>query len=159
MLVPAEGFDDRRRLDDPQRPVEVRFLGWANRDVDAVACLPQQKMMLSGNILVSPIPYGFRSYPTDGEGTLAAVKAFDFKMLVPGHGMAMKDATYLDRLSALIARTRTKVAPMVAQGLLLDDVQKQIDLSEQVPLFARGDAFRMGVFDQYCWQPFVAGVF
>lgn len=37
MLVPAEGFDDRRRLDDPQRPVEVRFLGWANRDVDAVA--------------------------------------------------------------------------------------------------------------------------
>lgn len=159
MLMPAEGFDDRLLIDDPQRPVELRFLGRANTDGDTVAWLPKQKMLLSGDIVVSPIPYGFGSYPKDWENTLAALKAFDFKMLVPGHGVVMKDTTYLDRLSALIAETRAKVAPLVAQGLLLDDVQKQIDLSAQAQLFSGGDAFRARIFDQYWRQPFVASVF
>lgn len=159
MLVPAEGFDDRLLIDDPQRPVELRFLGRANTDGDAIAWLPRQKIVMSGDIVVSPIPYGFGSYPNDWEATLAALKAFDFKMLVPGHGMVMKDATYLDRLSTLIAETRAKVAPMVSRGLSLDDVQKQIDLSAQAQMFSGGDAFRSRIFDQYWRQPFVASVF
>lgn len=159
MLVPTEGFDDRLLVDDPQRPVELHFLGRANTDGDAVAWLPRQKILLSGDIVVAPIPYGFGSYPRDWQATLAVLKAFDFKMLVPGHGTVMKDADYLDRLSSLIAETRAKVAAMVAQGLSLDDVQKQIDLSEQALMFSGGDAFRARIFDQYWRQPFVASVF
>lgn len=159
MLVPAEGFDDTLLIDDPQRPVELRFLGRANTDGDAVVWLPKQKIVMSGDIVVSPIPYGFGSYPKDWEVTLATLKAFDFKMLVPGHGMVMKDPAYLDRLSSLISETRAKVAPMVAQGLSLDDVQKQIDLSAQAQMFSSGDAFRARIFDQYWRQPFVASAY
>lgn len=159
MLVPEEGFDDRLLLDDPERPVELRFLGRANTDGDAVAWLPQQRFLLTGDIVVLPIPFGFGSYPQDWVMTLAALKGFDFKMLVPGHGMPLQDRVALDRLSALISDVRAKVAPLAAAGLSLDDVQKKVDLSAHVQVYSGGDPWRAQLFEQYWRQPIIASAY
>lgn len=155
LLVPEEGFQDRLRLDDPLRPVELRFLGRANTDGDAVAWLPRQRIIVSGDIVVSPIPFAYGAWPGEWLEAIAKLKAFDFKILVPGHGDAMRDARYLDRLSALIAEGQTKVATLVKQDLSLDDVQKQVDLTQQAAIFSDGDPWRARLFDQYWRQPFI----
>ncbi|MFV3128635.1 MBL fold metallo-hydrolase [Niveispirillum sp. KHB5.9] len=159
LLVPEEGFDERLLLDDPDRPVELRFLGQANTDGDAVAWLPKQHILLTGDILVAPIPYGYGGYPREWETTLQRLKSFDFKAMVPGHGPVMRDSTYIDRLSALIAEVRARVAPLVAAGLSLDDVQKQVELSAQAQMFSGGDPWRSSLFDQYWRQPIIASAF
>lgn len=159
MLVPEEGFDDRLLLDDPARPVELRFVGRANTDGDAVAWLPRQRMLLTGDILVLPIPFGFGSHPGEWLSTLTTLKSFDFKMLVPGHGMPLEDGAPLDRLATLIAEVRLKVAPLAAAGLSLDDVQKRVDLSAQAQIYSGGDPWRVRLFDQYWRQPIIASAF
>lgn len=158
-LIPEEGFSDRMLLDDPERPVELRFLGRANTDGDAVAWLPQQRILLTGDIAVSPIPYGFGSYPAEWRDTITALKGFDFKLLVPGHGRPMNDSTYLDRLSRLLDLVSTQVTPLASRGQSLQQVMRAVDLSASRAQFSGGDPWRAQLFDQYWRQPIIASAF
>lgn len=85
-LAPVELASDRLLIDDPVAPVEVLFLGRANTDGDAVVWLPRQRVIATGDIVVSPIPYGFGSFPADWIGVLNRLKGYDVVMLIPGHG-------------------------------------------------------------------------
>lgn len=151
----AETFRDRLLLDDPEAPVELMFLGRANTDGDAVAWLPRQRVLVTGDIIVAPMPYGFSSYPADWLATIARLKAFDFALLVPGHGRPMRDAAYLDRLTALIADLRAQIGPLARQGLPLEEVRRRVDFSAQRAIFAGTDRWRGLLFDAYWVEPIV----
>src|SRR5690606_10715786 len=149
-------FDDRLVLDDAQAPVEARYLGRANTDGDAVVWLPNQRVLIAGDIVVTPIPHGFGGYPRAWIETLGKLKTFDFAVLIPGHGRPMRDAAYLDRLTALLAEVRRQVAPLAAEGATLKDAQGRVDLSAQSRAFTAGDPWRELWFDRYWTQPIVA---
>jgi glyoxylase-like metal-dependent hydrolase (beta-lactamase superfamily II) len=150
-LAPVEGVSDRLLIADPVAPVEVLFLGRANTDGDAVVWLPRQRVIATGDIVVSPIPYGFGSFPADWIGVLNRLKGYDFDTLIPGHGRPMKDRKYLDLLIAVLNDVRGQVAPLAAQGKTLEEVQAGVDLSAHVAAFAGTDAWRVRVFDMY-WK-------
>ena len=107
----------------------------ANTDGDAIAWLPRQRILVTGDIVVSPIPFGFFSFPESWISVLQRLKGFDFALLVPGHGEPQRDATYLDRLIGTIADIRAQVAPLARQGLGLDEVRKKVDFSRQSDIF------------------------
>lgn len=155
----AEAFEDRLDLSDAQTPVEVRFLGRANTDGDAVVWLPKQKVLISGDIVVAPFPFGFGSYPADWLRTLDRIKGYDFEILVPGHGQPQRDRAYLDRLSGAVAEVRAKVTPLVAQGASLEDVRKQLDFTGQASSFVGDDPWLRRWFTEYWITPFVASAY
>jgi glyoxylase-like metal-dependent hydrolase (beta-lactamase superfamily II) len=158
-IAPKEGFAERLLIDDPERPVELRFLGRANTDGDAIAWLPRQRIVATGDIVVAPLPYGFGSYPADWIGVLKELKALDFAILLPGHGMAQRDTTYLDRLIALIEDVRAQVGPLAARGVSLAEVQKKVDLSAHRARLLGGDAWKERWFTPYWQQPIVASAY
>ncbi len=158
-IAPKEGFTERLLIDDPERPVELRFLGRANTDGDAVAWLPRQRIVVTGDIVVAPLPYGFGSYPADWIGVLKELKALDFAILLPGHGGAQRDTSYTDGLIALIEDVRAQVAPLAAQGLPLDEVQKKVDLTAHRARLIGGDAWKERWFTPYWQQPIVASAY
>lgn len=153
VVPPTETFDERLLIDDPERPVEFLHLGRANTDGDAVAWLPRQRLVATGDIVVSPIPFGFGSYPADWIDTLGRLKALDFALLVPGHGLPQRDAAYVNRLIGLIAEVRAQVAPLAAQGLELDAVRERVDLGAHKTLFAGDDPWLGRWFDRYWVRP------
>ena len=155
----VEAFDERLDLPDARSPVEVRFLGRANTDGDAIVWLPKQKVLVSGDIVVAPFPFGFGSYPADWLRTLERVRTYDFKVLVPGHGQPQRDRGYLDRLSRAIADVRAKVAPLAAKGVPLDDVRKQLDFADQARTFVGDDPWLRRWFSEYWISPFVASAY
>ena len=155
-LAPKETFTDRLALDDAEVPVEARFLGRANTDGDAVVWLPRQRVLVSGDIVVSPVPYGFGSYPKDWIEVLGRLKAYDFAVMVPGHGKPMREAAYLDRLIALLTEVRRQVAPLAAQGLPQKEIEAKVDLSAQSRGFTGGDPWREKWFFNYWTQPILA---
>jgi glyoxylase-like metal-dependent hydrolase (beta-lactamase superfamily II) len=116
-LATKEGFTDRLVIADPDRPVEAMFLGRANTDGDAIVWLPKQKIVVAGEIVIAPFPYGFESYPADWIATLAKLRAMPWRILIPGHGMPETDRTQLDRISATLRNVRAQVGPMARQGL------------------------------------------
>ena len=158
-LSVAEGFDDLLVLPDAEAPVELRFLGRANTDGDAVAWLPRQRIVVTGDIVVAPLPFGFGSYPTDWIAALGRIRALDFGILVPGHGPPQRDRAYIDRLAAALGEVRAKVAALAGQGLTLDEARTRLDLSAQARGFVGDDPWLSHWFDQYWTRPIAASAY
>jgi len=135
LVPPTETFEHELVINDRDVPVHMMFLGRANTDGDAIAWLPKQKIVASGDIVVSPYPFGFGSYPAEWIQTLGKLKALGFTTLIPGHGHPMTDATYIDRLVAAIRDVQTEVGPLATAGVSLDDVRKKVDFSKSIAMF------------------------
>jgi glyoxylase-like metal-dependent hydrolase (beta-lactamase superfamily II) len=135
IVPPTETFEHELVINDREVPVRMLFLGRANTDGDAVAWLPKQKIVATGDIVVAPYPFGFGSYPADWIATIGKIKALGFKTLVPGHGDPQSDASYLDKLIASIRDLQAQVSPLAKSGIPLDEVRKKVDFSKSIALF------------------------
>lgn len=152
--LPTETFRESLTLDDPDRPVEVRFLGRANTDGDATVWLPRQNIIATGDIIVAPVPYAFGSYPNEWLDVLHRLRAED-ATLIPGHGAPLRDDAYADQLIALIEAGRTQVNALVAEGLSDEAVRERVDLSAARAPFVGDDPWLTRWFDAYWTEPFV----
>ena len=152
VVPPTETFTEGLRIDDPAVPVEVKFLGRANTAGDAVVWLPKQKIVMSGDMVVWPTPYGFFSFPGDWIQTLGKLKALGYKTLIPGHGEPQTDTAYIDQLIGSIEDIRAQVGPLARQGLSLDDVRKKLDFSRYEAVFGTDERKRR-LFKAYWTDP------
>ena len=154
IVLPTETFTSERLIDDPVTPVELLYFGRANTAGDAIVWLPKQKIAMSGDVVVWPIPFGFFSYPAEWIQTLSKLKALRYSILIPGHGEPQSDARYIDQLIALISDVRAQVGPLAKQGLPLDEVRKKVDFSKHADLFATQPRLKPQ-FQQYWVEPMV----
>lgn len=152
LVLPTETFTGELRLDDPVRPVHLRFLGRANTEGDAIAWLPNERIVVTGDIVVSPIPFGFFSFPGDWIEVIARIKALDYRILIPGHGEPQTDTAYIDRLAATLTDLRAQIGPLARQGLSLDEVRQRVDWSAQRDIFGDTPRNRL-LFDAYWLTP------
>lgn len=135
IVPPTETFERRLVLPDSLRPVELLYLGRANTDGDLVAWLPNEKVVATGDIVVSPSPFGFFSFPGDWIETLGKLKAMPFEVLIPGHGDPQRDRTYLDKLIRAFADIRAKVAPLARAGVKQDEIKAKVDWASTIAPF------------------------
>lgn len=144
-------------LDDPQRPVQVFQTGRGNTDGDAVVWVRGARVLITGDLVVAPVPFGFNGYPAEWAQSLALLGAYDFKVLVPGHGAPQRDRAYLDRVSASIATLRTAVGNYARMGGTLEDAQKQV-AALGADAFTGGDAWLKRWYQNYWTEPFAETV-
>ncbi len=135
IVPPTETFERELSIDDSEMPVRLLHLGRANTPGDLLAWLPNQKIVVTGDIVVAPTPFGFFSYPGDWVETIGKIKALGFTTLIPGHGNPQADATYLDKLVTAIEDVRTQVAPLAKANMPLEEVRKKVDFSRGVEIF------------------------
>lgn len=133
------------------REIRVLHLGRGNTPGDLVLWLPKEKVLASGDLVVHPIPYGFGSFPADWIETLGKLAAFDFELLVPGHGDVMRDDAYIRRLQAMLTDVRRQASESVAEGLDLDATRKALDLTPFAEEFAGDDEDRRLKFENW-WR-------
>src|SRR5262249_30530439 len=130
-LTTRESFSDRVSIPDRIAPVTAMFLGAANTDGDAIIWLPEQRVVVVGEVAILPFPYGFESYPSSWVNVLKKLSALKFAVLVPGHGLPQHDRRQIDKISAALKETRAQVNHLVRQGLSLEQIQERVDLSAQ----------------------------
>jgi glyoxylase-like metal-dependent hydrolase (beta-lactamase superfamily II) len=82
-------------VDLGNRRVELKHFGRGNIVGDAFAWLPKEKILITGDLLVRPVPYAFDGYPAEWIGTLEQLARFDAAPVVPGHGALMHDKVFL----------------------------------------------------------------
>jgi glyoxylase-like metal-dependent hydrolase (beta-lactamase superfamily II) len=121
--------------------------------------LPKQRVLVTGEIVILPFPYGFESYPAEWLKTLAKVRAFDFATLIPGHGMPQTDRAQIDKIVAALTHVREQVAPLVAQGLSLEEIQKKVDMSADARAFCGDDPWLRQWFTAFWVQPIVTSAY
>jgi len=158
IVPPTETFERELVIDDPEMPVRMLYLGRANTEGDALAWLPKQQILATGDIVVSPIPFGFGSYSGDWVQTLSKIKALAPRTLIPGHGVPQSGFNYLNKLLAALNDVRGQVIPLAKAGMTLDEVKKKVDFSKSIEAFGTSPRIRANVQSLF-FEPMTGSVF
>jgi glyoxylase-like metal-dependent hydrolase (beta-lactamase superfamily II) len=159
LVLPRRTFTDTLTLPDPVAPIELRFLGRANTDGDIVAWLPTQRILVTGDIVVEPVPFMLGVFPTDLQSTLNKIHRIPFAILIPGHGLPQRDHALLNRLSALVQDAIAQVTPLARAGVPVDSVAGRTNFTRHKPLFAGTDPWLGYWFDSYTVQALIESVY
>jgi cyclase len=160
LIAPTMTFDDKLVLVRGKRRIEVLYLGRAHTAADIVVYLPHEKIVITGDLVVWPIPlYGSTSFPLDYIATLEKLLSLNATTLIPGHGPVMKGDRYPRQMIALLKAIESQVRAAVARGETLDQIRKSVDLSAFKTGFAGDSVLRGMLFDSYVTGPGVNRAF
>jgi glyoxylase-like metal-dependent hydrolase (beta-lactamase superfamily II) len=114
---------------------------------DVAAYLPVQRVLLTGDLLVYPVPFCADSHPSEWIASLEALSRLDAKIIIPGHGEAQLDGSYLQLVLNSFRTIRQQVRDALHRGLTWQETEKAIDLTAIRNQFAHGDANLNASFD------------
>ena len=155
---PNVTFDSELSIDLGGRIVQIKHLGRGNTAGDAVVYLPKEKILITGDLVVHPVPYFFGGYPSEFAKTLRRLDQIGYDLIVPGHGELLRaenGRNYIRLLSELLEAVTARVSmeahrtgggaanlPAVREG-----VQKNIDVKTWRQKFAGGVKDEEDAFD------------
>jgi glyoxylase-like metal-dependent hydrolase (beta-lactamase superfamily II) len=130
-------------IEDGNETVQIKYLGPVHTIGDIEVYLPKEKILVTGDVIATPIPYFFGGgYPYQGLQVLKAIDKMDISTLVPGHGGILKDKAYLNQEINLIEYVITHVRDEVYKeglfGIKIENVEKAIDLTDFRKQFTKG---------------------
>lgn len=152
LQLPSLTFDSELTVDLGNRVVEIRHTGIGDTRGDAWAYLPKEQILVTGDVLVAPVPYFFAGYPADLARTLHRLLELDVKAVVPGHGDVMHDKTYmravLEMVETIVGQVNAAVVRIGSLSARLEDVRPQIDVADYRRRFAGDDPHNQEYFDE-----------
>jgi len=158
--APNLTFEEALTLDLGGRVVQIRYLGRGNTAGDAVVYLPQERIVVAGDLIVHPVPYLGSGYPFDMVETLQKIAWMDVATIVPGHGSVLEgdyaDA-YLNQLIAFLQEITTEVSRQVHRigggprnlEAVREAVLATVDIDAWRQKFVRGNTDNLGYFDDF----------
>ena len=144
--APDITFDRDLEVHLGKRAVRVLHLGRGNTGGDAMVYVPDAKVIATGDVVVSPVPYAYDGYGTEWIAVLKQIEAMDAAIIVPGHGPVMNDRKYLDRVIAMLESIDSQVRAAYKPGAKIDDIRPKVDLAKFRADFAGTDPHRNFVF-------------
>jgi glyoxylase-like metal-dependent hydrolase (beta-lactamase superfamily II) len=142
-LAPTLDFERELTIDLGNREVRLLHLGRGNTAGDAIVYLPQEKVVVTGDLLVHPIPYLAGGYPVELIATLEALRHLDAQVFVPGHGTVLRGSSYLDLVTSfvreVVALVDDEVKRLGNSSRKLDEVKEKVRTA--LPLAAWSDRF------------------
>lgn len=116
-------------------------------DGDVAVFLPAEKILLTGDLLVYPVPFCADSHPSDWIASLEALSRLNAKIIVPGHGDAQFDSSFLQLVLESFRTIRQQVANALRQGLTFQQTERAIDLKTMRTAFTHDDPALIAAFD------------
>jgi cyclase len=158
-IAPTLTVADRLTLVRGQRTIEVRFLGRGDTPEDLIVLLPSDRVVVAGDMVVHPVPYGFSEQPREWIATLTRLAELDFDRLVPGHGSVQEGKSYVRSLITAIQSVQDQVSTLKARGLDLAAVQAAVGLHSFERAFAGDDPVARYYFGEYFRKPAIERAF
>ena len=145
-VLPNITFEKELDLDLGKREVQIKFLGRGNTAGDAIAVLPQERILIAGDLVVHPGPYMGSGFPTEWSKTLEKMIEMNPQVVVPGHGEILHGTAYLSQVDemakAVVAQVRDTYYRLTIIATLAD-VQKAVDkdaLKQRFGAYFKDDA-------------------
>ena len=160
-IAPTRVVDDRLTLKRGRRTIDILHLGAGHTAADLVVHLPDEHVLVTGDLVVWPVPLvgADQSHVREWSATLEKLRALHATTIVPGHGPVMHDDGYVAGMERLFASIRQQVDAAVAAGKTLDETRKLVDLDGFKRAFAGESPVRRVLFGQYVAGPAVASAF
>lgn len=155
-LPPEITFADQLVIHLGGRDAQVLFLGRGDTAGDTLVFLPAQKVLMTGDLVVAPTPFGIGSFFSEWGPTLRKAISLGATTYVPGHGPVMHDAKYLELVADAADAMSARVKALAKQGLTLEQARDKLDFSDLRAKFVHGDEELGKTFDRYYLGPGVA---
>jgi glyoxylase-like metal-dependent hydrolase (beta-lactamase superfamily II) len=151
VVLPTITLRERLTLHRGARSIDIIYLGRGHTSGDLVVHLPNEGILIAGDLVIHPVPYigNPQSHPGDWGQTLDRMLALKHTMLVPGHGPVLRDDAYVRLMSRLFTSMKQQVTAAVARGETLEQVRKSVNLDEFRKLFVGDSRVRRSIFDNY----------
>lgn len=158
LVYPDSTFADRVRLERGDRTIEIRHLGVGNTAGDAVVWLPVERVLISGDMVVHPVPYAYDVDFPAWIATLDRLLALSPRIVIPGHGSVQQGTDYVVRLQTLFRTILEAVGTAIAKGSDLDEIRDAVRLEQQAALFAGEDPEAKFAFETFFRKPAIESV-
>ena len=152
VVLPTETVPASLTLDDTRIPVELHFFGTANTHGDLMAWLPKQKIVVTGDAVVLPTPYGFTSSTKPWLETLAKLEKLPFATLIPGHGKIQHDRSYLAALTWSMNDIAARAKAAAATQVTKEQAVAAFDRTEHERRFGAKDSWTRLWLNDYWLQ-------
>lgn len=161
IVLPTITLDDRWTLYRGDRVIDVRYFGRAHTSGDIVVHLPREGILITGDIVIAPIPLvgGDQSHVANWSATLDKLRALKATTIVPGHGPVLHDDKQLELLSRMFASITQQTRAGIEKGETLDQIRKTIDVNEFKMALAGDSTLKRILFANYVRQPATASAF
>jgi glyoxylase-like metal-dependent hydrolase (beta-lactamase superfamily II) len=95
LALPNATFTDRLAIELGERHIEVLNYGRGVTPGDAFVYLPNEKVLLLGDLIVNPVTFALACYPSEWVHVLERIDRLDARVIVTGHGAPLRDKTLL----------------------------------------------------------------
>jgi len=153
LVYPDLVVEDRLTFERGSRTIVFEWLGRANTDGDILVWLPEEKLLITGDVLVAPVPYAFDAPMVDWIETLDRVAALGAATIVPGHGSVQHDTGYLEQVRSLLRATVATVRDAREAGVSYGQLDASVDLSAHERRFTDGDPVRTFAWRSFYFTP------
>lgn len=146
--LPDRLVDRELSLNLGGRRVTIRHFGRGNTPGDLVVYLPEERIMATGDLVVSPVPYAYNSSPGSWISDLDSILALKPLIVVPGHGEIQRadSMPYLLAVRGLLFEVVEKTREAYRAGKTVEEARSSIDFEPYRKEFAGEDEFLRQVF-------------
>ncbi|MFZ1685470.1 MAG: MBL fold metallo-hydrolase [Candidatus Zixiibacteriota bacterium] len=158
-VIPNVTFDKRLTIFMGDEEIQIRHDCPANTPGDAYVWLPKEQILITGDIVVSPMPYCFGSFFDQWVTALDSMLALKPNVICPGHGEVMRDTTYMRTIRDLFASIWEQEEKAYKSGVMsADSLRKVIDVSSFRKTLAGDDPLKDWLFRAYMLYPTVSRI-
>jgi cyclase len=139
-VLPNLTFEHEFEVDLGNRDVQIKYLGHGNTPGDAVVFLPKEKILITGDIVVHPVPYLCSGFPAEWIDTLQRMIDLGPQIVIPGHGEMLQGTSYLAQVQNLLRAIVTAVRNVSyreGNGETLEVVQKDVEQAIDIEALRR----------------------
>ena len=128
-VLPDVLVDERLTLMQGTRRIDVLHLGHANTKGDLVIHLPAERIVIDGDMAITPMQFAFFSSPRAWIATLDRLTALDAGIYVPGHGAVQRSPQFIRDLQAMLRSVVEQVDAGLEAGLDVEALKAQVKVA------------------------------
>ena len=126
---PNTTLSERMTLFRGDREIRLLFFGRGHTGGDVVVHLPDDRAIITGDLLVPGLPYMGDGYLDEWDDTLEHLKGLDFDWVLPGHGNPFQDRERITYLQDYMRDLQARAAELHAQGMSYEEAAARIDMT------------------------------
>ena len=120
-------FSDKLTLHFGGHDIILMRVSGEGHDVgDAMAWLPKQKILITGDVVVTPTPYAIRGRVKEMIKSLQQIIDMNPAVIIPGHGEIQQGLTYVKREQELFSVMQQKSLEAIRAGVPYKEAVNQI---------------------------------
>ena len=161
VILPTITVKDPLTLKRGSRTIEIVQIGRGHTAGDIVVHLPAEGILVTGDLVVFPIPLvgGDQSHVPEWTATLRTLVELKPKIIVPGHGPVMRDTAYVEQMAALFSAVTERVKAAIDRGETIQEARKGVNLDDFRDRFARDSQLKRFLFANYVTGPAVTSAY